>query len=349
MITREEMRAVLLQAFPPGQEDFWDVRNRASDVSKYIDALADCFLEFGADRIEQLRAESLPSSATDGVPDWEAVLQLANSRTTQLGTLDGRRLQIVSRLREFGAPTPANIKAALHPILGYEPTVLETSRDALTVGNLYSLAQANIIAHGSTTYWIPVADNAPASKAGVMIKLLITHNSIEDLSCSLVVPGVGTITWAAPFGSGAVTNGFFVLYAPSLAGTPLQNPTIPWVFTVTNSGGNTGTAGGIVVNVFTGAIYASGLLVEGIGRTQSPVVDLPGLDGLGAPMFYWVVEMDYTLMTTNATPDDVLWIVNRWNPAHARGFVALSMADNPGVFIAEADDARALADYCICG
>src|SRR5688572_27122784 len=128
----EEVRSWLVSLLPPGVRDHYDLDHRASDVSRFFDALADAAKLFGPDVVDRLRDEVVPHRATEKLVDWEEALALTSTLASGGASLGARRAAILGRLRESGSYTLPNIQAIVGPLLGYlDPTqlsVVETDR-----------------------------------------------------------------------------------------------------------------------------------------------------------------------------------------------------------------------------
>lgn len=326
------MRATLRSLFPPGDEDLFAWDNPTSWVARELEAIASAVRVLGVDAVDRLRTELRPHTATEKVPDWERVFSLATSRGALYGDLAQRRNQIVARWREHGASTLANIRASLVPLCGYAPEVLEQERSARSLANRVDLpgAPITVAANASTSVVVAVADNAPASQAGAQLLLVLSIDTLEDLDVELVAPDATTVSWTRPFGSGVASFKVFVLYAPAMAGARVDGA---WTLTITNNGGNVGTISS-----------GSAMLVEGIG-----IDEITRAEGYAAPIFYWSVLVNQWDPSFAASTFDrrlATEIVQHWNPAHCRGWLA--MYNSQGGRYMACDDSATPADGGIC-
>ena len=299
------MRATLRSLFPPGDEDLFAWENPQSWVARELEAITTAVRVHGADAVDRLRAEFRPHTAVEKLPDWERLFGLSESRGARYGSLEGRRSQIVARWREHGASTLDNIQAALAAVLGYVPEVREHGRAFFTARNTAPVpaTPVTIAANADTSVVIAVADNAPASRAGARLTVSLTTAAAEDLDVQLEGPDGTTVSWPAPFGSGAVAGAAFVLYAPAFAEKRVDGA---WTLTITNRGAQVGALG-----------TGSALLVEGIGRGAA------GSEGRAANLFAWTVLVDPAQLASAADVDFARQLVARWNPGHCRGYLAV--------------------------
>lgn len=125
-----ELKNTLLSSLPPGVSE-----QLAPDVVEHFGAVA-ATMQHGLDAVDLLAVNASPLTAgSERLRDWERYLGIADTRTALWGTLDARRAAVVSRLREYGTPTSAMIRAVLAPLLGYSDsstlTLLEPSRSSI--------------------------------------------------------------------------------------------------------------------------------------------------------------------------------------------------------------------------
>lgn len=80
-----DIRSLLLQLWPPGR--LYDWSTPTSNVSRFLDALAESIKKFGYDVVDRLRRELNPATAVDKLPDWENALAVASSYTARNGTV----------------------------------------------------------------------------------------------------------------------------------------------------------------------------------------------------------------------------------------------------------------------
>src|SRR5512146_2647759 len=105
-VSLTEVRSLLLQLWPPGR--LYDWSTRTSNVSRFLDALAEAIKTFGYDLVDRLRRELNPATTVEKLVDWEEALGLLGSYTARNGSIAQRQAAVVGKLREFGALTVAN-------------------------------------------------------------------------------------------------------------------------------------------------------------------------------------------------------------------------------------------------
>lgn len=296
---------LVLQLTPPGFQR-WMALEAADDIGGMWRAVAQSANAYGFAILDQLRAELGGRTMVARLPDWEAILGVARSKLALFGTLDQRRALVIARRREWGLPTIPSIQGALQGLLGYVPTIIETDRPTLTAANTHALPSLplTIPASGSVSAGVFIGDNAPASQMGAQFSITITHPHVEELVVTLLGPD----SLAAVFtglGTGSVTGKTYRFSAPSFAGHPITGT---WqVFISDLAGVATGTWS---------SHAGDGIFVEGIGRDP-----LSGADGLGANIFDWAVLInEASVSTTTYDFASVAALVQRWNPAHSRGY-----------------------------
>lgn len=315
-MTTAEARALLLALLPDGYDRWFDLRapdpskpgDTGSDAWRIVDGAAEQLALRVFTPAEQAALDANPTTmGTIGLAAWESALGLTASRIATQGTTTQRAAQVIARLREYGLPTLANIKAALAAVLGYVPTILEHDRATLTAARTVAFASlpATLTASATTSFTFTIADNAPCSKMGAQLTFKITANDLARMSLRITGPDATTNLWPT-LGVGAAAAVTMTIGAPSFAG---KQATGTWTVAFTESSGVAGTLG---------TLATAGLFVDGIGRDV-----LSGADGLGANVFEWAVLVDMGLVSA-ATFDLELArrIVARWNPAHARGYLA---------------------------
>lgn len=330
-MTLEEVRSALIACLPDGARVLYDIDNRGSDVSKYVDALASAVKTYGSDEVDELRLEFVASSASQLIPAWEAALGLAGSDVAVRGSTAQRQAQIAARLREFGASTLGNIQAALLPVLGYTPTIIEHTPAGIRPYILRSLGALPIVCAGfsTTSVTFDVDDNAYTSAAGVRLDISVTHANPADLSITLTGPATQFKTWtSANFGTAALSGKELILWAPNFAGFQAFGK---YTLTITCAGADTGTL----------TASTAGALIDGIGTWDGSA------EGYGARIFEWSAAINETLTGSTYSRQAACDVVGRWNPAHCLGGVALYQTD--GTLGAVSDDTNCIADMTICG
>ena len=279
--TLEQARTSLKSHFPPGASDLYDWDNPDTDIYRLTLAAAQYLKQFGYDYVDLLQLQEFsPATAVLKLPDWEAALGISYGSASPANQWTATRQNaVVSKLREGGACTLANIRAAIEPLLGYSTAnvgtlqVIETNRAALTAAHTYTNATgATIGAVGNAVQTVTVADDGVISAAGVQVTVTLTTAAVSLVSFVLLGPagsaGQVSASWSAGYlGNGAASNSTYTLYLPSAAGKAINGV---WNFTV--------QAGSAAVTLVNWAV-----IVEGAGR------DSAGNDGLGASIFEWGV------------------------------------------------------------
>jgi hypothetical protein len=255
------------------------------------------------ERVDALALEIFPSLADERLPEWETALALTHSRMVSYGSVEQRQAQIVACLRENGASTKANIKAALTVVTGNAAaiTIVEHTRAAMDSANEYTFGAGAAVNPGANQWLIVAGDNAPCSDAGARLYLNVSGITAAEFSVTLTAPDTTSTTWAA----GVIPTGGAIVWWPGAANKDINGT---WTVDIASTAAGAGSLGGA----------GAWLLVEGIGR-----IGLTDVEGLGANIFEWAALIDTSLAVASLY-DQVLAreIVNRWNPAHARGYLA---------------------------
>ncbi len=295
-VTNDTAKGIVQSLFPPG--NLYDFDNPDANVFKILAAFGQGVKLFGFDVHDRLVAEFNPANVLEKLPDWETALNLLPGSGNALSgrTTTQRRTAIVSRLRESGASTPANIRAAIAPVLGYAEVtdleVLEVDRDALRAAHTYSDTATYTVADGSSkTYTFTIMDEGVAA-AGAQFYLVST----EAIGVSVTITAPSGETATIPGTYSLPTGMYFYAF------TDFQEAEVSGVWTVlveNDSGSSTD-------------LSDAALFVEGLG---------PG--GLGGGIYYWGIYADPALVNS---PDYLAAMASliRMNPAHARGFLILS-------------------------
>src|SRR6185503_19646634 len=198
-ISAEEAVDLLIQLLPAGADRLYGLLSRTGDVYNYFAAIADAFKLYCYDMIATLRAEITPITAALKLGDYETAFGLATTLVAQNGTTPQRRTAIISKMRESGAFTPANVRAIVGPLLGYaDPSqlvVLEADRTALRSSHQYGGNDLDILASTTATQTVFVADDAKVSATGPQIIGTMSHPRPDLLSITLTSPDAKSHTW----------------------------------------------------------------------------------------------------------------------------------------------------------
>lgn len=304
-MTSAEVKRLIQSCFPQGTEQYLDWDNSASNVGQFFNALGGVLKTYGTDIIDVLRQEVNPITITQNIPLWESALGLSNTPLAKFGTTAQRRNQILSWLRQAGNNSLDDIRAVVQPYFLYddpsEIVILESDRTSLRVSHTYQNLTPLPVLPDSTAYtYITVADDPRISPAGAHAYVNLTA-TIDQVSFSLFGPGGGKVDFPAGWlGSGLVANQQYDLFAPALAGLPVNGT---WILQI-----NTGPA------AFTLQNWA--LFVEGLGRIYDPLDPTRDLNGLGAAMFEFAVVAEEDKLGSGYDLAGANRALQRLKPAH---------------------------------
>lgn len=348
-LSSDQVLDLIIQLLPVGAARLYGLRRKAGDPFSFYAAIADSLKAFWYDGIAILRQEINPATTAYKLGEWEAALGLSQTPIALAGNATLRRLQIISKLREQGAFTVANIQSILGPLLGYanpsQLKIIEANRAALTTLHTYTPWPTGVIlsANTSTTKSIWVADDGSVSDGGILLSFTILCNNPELVSVTLTNPD-GRIGSAVPIagGSGAQKLQTFTWSAGTLPAVGLtayqaqlraagffDGMYITGNWTVTVSTGAQSGGATVAINPF-------GLFVEGGG-----VRDAAGNSGLGEQTHDWIVQYDASL---GSAPNfaAVRAAISRISPADsnpvlcmpdATGTVTAKCGQNRGPFV----------------
>ncbi len=270
----QDLTDELLAGMPEGFVDLLDPAD-PDGPGPLFSALGEVLCERGTDRVEQLRLELSPltcSSAT--LAQWEIALGVGLSRIALAGSVDLRRRQVLSRLRQWGVATLALVRAVVYTYLGYASTadvrILEVSRSDLRALHTYTWTGTASFGGGTTTTQaITVNDDPKVSRGGVQLDLTFQSLDLATLGpVTLTGPGAQQRTW----GRGSIgrhTDTTVRLYWPEAEGTDILGT---WTVSVAKSGG--------ALNLTRADLFAEG---EGL------YTDFAGKkwNGRGSQIFLW--------------------------------------------------------------
>jgi len=199
------LRDELIAGFPPGNPIDW---NDPEGFGPEIEAIACALQDGGQDVLDQLRAELSPlTCSAAGVALWEQSLGLSQSRIAFAGTLNQRRAQVISKIRESGTPTLDAVRTVLNAYLQYaDPSqivILEANRPALRRLHTYLWSGAKTLSVPATITW-DVLDDAKVSPSGAQVDLSLTAD-LTTVTATLTSPG-GTSYTRTTIGRGTVTS-----------------------------------------------------------------------------------------------------------------------------------------------
>ena len=208
-ITTQELKDELIGGFPPGVEEFVDWADAPGDL---MQAFGETIAGTAVDAAERLRVDTNPlTCGASKLADWEAVLKLTTTKTARTGTIAQRRRAVVSRLREYGAPTIPFIQSILGPLLDYpDPSqlvVLESDHTAQNLAHSYSWSGSMLYGYYSFASVIPffVRDDAKVSAAGAWLDLTLTSTNLSTFGVYLYAPD-GTWVGLTPKWTGSASG-----------------------------------------------------------------------------------------------------------------------------------------------
>ena len=296
-----EAHAFLRGCLPQGAEWHYDLEGEVGD---FFNVFADALKSLAFDRVDALRLELNPATCTELLPAWEAACGLSETNIARFGSVQQRRNQVVSKLRENGSFSLDDIRAAVQPFLLYanpsQIEILETDRAALLVAHTYpNLTPLPIAPNGSGFSSVTVADDPLVSPAGAKVYVTLSA-TIEQVAIRLEGPDGTSQLWPRGFlGSGLVGPVQFELWSKKHAGKPIKGQ---WKLRFETQAA-----------AFTMQSWA--LVVEGLGRNPD------GSEGRGAAMFEWAVVSDPTKVGADFNLEAAQRVINRIKPAHTRGVI----------------------------
>jgi hypothetical protein len=320
-------------AFPPGVRRLFDLED-PEFLGPLLEACAEVLYEHGVKMEEALRRELNPTTCTAAglLPEWESGLGLSATEIARFGTERQRQAQVLSRLRERGAPTYELVRSVVAPLLDYaDPAqleILETDRDALR--NLHLYPWTSLETFPATVKIKVDRDDAFCGPMGIQFDAEVTTPELGLLTLFVTSPaGVRSVS-KAKLGNGPAAATTCRFYFPEFEGVPVAGE---WTLAFNS------ISGGEVSAVF--------LFAEGVGR------DSAGNDGLGAAMFEWGVVAEPAKMGPNANLRAAEAAIRRINYATRRGRLVRRSSGAgalpAGNFAAIPDDPGTLPDACIPG
>ncbi len=309
-----ELKNTLLSSLPPGVSE-----QLAPDVVEHFGAVA-ATMQHGLDAVDLLAVNASPlTSGSERLRDWERYLGIADTRTALFGTVDARRSAVISRLREYGTPTSAMIRAVLAPLLGYSDsstlTLLEPSRSSIRTTNEYlgSLGNAtmSMVSPGIWIFW--VSDGGRCAGVPAIDVTITTSDDNTATAIGLQAPS-GQLYMVYDKLRGTATSQTYRVYFPEAAAE--SSVMGRWRAFVYLSGVNTGT------------LDAARLFIEGVDRDG----------GKASGIFEWAAV--YEPLKSSGSPDfsAALAAASRLGLATRRGGI---------VHIADAGVGLAVGDYAM--
>mgnify|MGYP000887831931 CR=1 FL=1 len=140
--TAADLTDELISAMPEGFSDLMDLAD-PDGPGPLFTALGAVIKQVGTDQVDDLRDQLSPlTCSTETLAIWEAGLGLLDTPLTRTESVEFRRVQVISRLREWGAPTRDLIRRVVFALLGYsnpeDVVILESDRAALRALHTYS-------------------------------------------------------------------------------------------------------------------------------------------------------------------------------------------------------------------
>lgn len=311
-VSDDQARSILVALLPPGHP--YDTDNPNADMYSFFHGLGQTLKKFGFDLVDIARVEFNPAAAVQKLPDWEGVLGIVNTSPVQPWLLDTptRQAAIVGKLRESGAVTFDNIRAAIAPLLGYtnpnQLVVYECSRSALTALHTYSTSPVSSIpANSSVSSSITInggSDGGTVSAAGAQVGITITFGDVSQLTVQLTSPSGTAVSWT--LGTGSATSTLYNLYSETFAGVSVDGT---WTLKITNASGSTGT------------LVSWSNFVEGVGQNLAT----------GGAIFEWGVYADPALVGSSSTANypAALQALGRIQPSFSKAYLLRSIFPYP--------------------
>ncbi len=321
-MTDAEASALLKSLYPPHAFDWLEAETGDGGIGDLLDALGEEANDDGFELVAQLEKERSPVTSDASLDDREATMGIERSKIALYGSKDQRRAQLLARFRESGTPTPDRILSALHAICGpVAVQIVEHRRSLLRAVNTHSMSTLTATVGNTSSIDLFIGDNAPTSQAGVRITLNVSTGDAGVFAVVLTTPDGTPLDVTGVIVDGGDHDYCFPTYDGPCSGA--------WRLAVSNTAGTTD------VQVDTANIF-----VEGIGR---PVFGGP--DGLGANIFEWSALVNEAVAASTYDRDTVRNLVQRWNPAHCRAFLALfATTGSAGAIF---DDTSSIFDGCL--
>lgn len=306
----QDLQEELAGAFPPGWTEVVDLDD-PEGPGPLLESWARVLADHGETQVAQLRLELSPlTCGSDTLALWERILELDQTRAALGGNLGVRRLQVLSRLREWGPSTLALVRTCVGGYLQMgDPTVMrirETPRAALRTAHTRVWTGTQPILAGALATWT-VRDGPKVSQAGAQLDLTLDASvNLAELDVELSGPD-GVVFTKTGLGRGLAST--LRLYFPTMRGRPCYGN---WRLVLTS----VATAANLV---------QADLFVEGWGVN----FDWRGVrsDGLGAAIYHWgpmadldQISVEYDLVEADKT-------TKRLNYACRRGGLLLRPQD----------------------
>ena len=327
-----DLQEELIAAFPPGIEAIldWD-----EDPGKLLGVCAQVLYDHGTTQVDQLRLELNPATVVKKLTDWEQSMGLDQTSIARLGSVPQRRQQLISRLREYGPPTLAAIRAVIQPLFQYkdpaEIVILEVNRTMAREMHTYRWKGSLLLSKAAQVCLIRADDGMIVNQAGVQLDLTLDTPNLETLSVTLRSPQNDRVITKDRMGLGAY-KGILRVYCKEMAGVLMDG-----YFTIE------------VVAEGGGTLSQANLFVEGTGRDERWQSGRGGL-----PFHFGVVAEEDKL--GNQGPYDLKAAqdaIARFNYArNEAGLVLRSRGPGklaPGQFAAIPDDPNSIPSMCIPG
>lgn len=307
MILSEAIRRVK-ELFPNGSQDLYDWDTTKAWFFGLFNGVGAIAKEAVIDPVENLPADLSPATTTNLASEWEDALGLANTKTARLGTIEERRSAYLSFLRMAGAFALDDVRAIVQPYFLYaDPSqiqIVEADRAALETVN--SVSGAALGPAGVVSGSVAVLDDPRVSPAGAIVNFSLTTTRLDLVTMILAGPDGFASARVAPFFSKdaeSVTAANFRVNFPEFADHQINGPWTVYFSTPT-------------VNV---TIPSWSLFVEGLGMNFIGSPPVPNGEGLGSPVFEFLVVADEAQLGTGYDLQEAQRSVTRWKPAHTLG------------------------------
>jgi hypothetical protein len=333
VILAESIRRIK-ELFPSGSQDLYDWDTTKAWFFGFFNGLGAIAKEAVIDPVEALPAELCPATTTNLATEWEDALGLANTKTAQSGTIEQKRAGILSFLRMSGTFALDDIRAIVQPYFLYaDPSqiqIIETDRAALETANTVAgvaLGPAAVVS-GSVT----ILDDPRVSPAGAILNFSLTTTRLDLVTVILTGPDGTVGIRSAPFLSQdpeSITGVTFRVNFPEFASKQINGTWSVQISTPT-------------VNV---TIPSWSLFVEGLGMNFVGAPPVPNGEGLGAPVFEFLVVAEEDKLGTGYDLQEAQRSITRWKPAHTLG--GIGFIPSGGTLCAIPDTLGAIPDLAV--
>ena len=306
--------SIVKEAWPPHTDLLYDWDNPEATIKRFFDAMGDIAKLYIFFFFYRVFRELNPLTTVELLPAWEAALGISLSDAVrQSRTIDQRRNQVLSRLREAGPLTLFNLAAIFGRLANYAPgttpEVLELDHATQRSANQYSDLVNDTIPVGTgfdNTNLIrttpTLLDGGVVWDTGALVAIHFTPLSVgtQGVHVQLTGPDFRVAQWTL----GPNLDTTLYLRSPVFADGPIHGN---WILNIYKESG----VGAIVLLDW--KLYVLGKLFG--GRAQSK--------------FTWAVFLDSLHQMVDRR--DLDGTLNRITQSYAQGFVIYSKTSLPGV------------------